>query len=72
LVPSETPYHVLFDCPLHARARWLSFFELQRYCEIAPNMDILTGDYTAVKLRPWEARTWSEYLLLAINAKVPL
>jgi hypothetical protein len=71
LAPAETPQHVLFDCPLHARPRRLWFLELTRY-GIPTNMHILTGDFSAIRPdQRGQAREASANLLRDINDKVP-
>jgi hypothetical protein len=72
LVPDETPQHVLFDCPLHARPRKLWFLELNRF-GIPANMQVLTGDFSDVRVEQrGQARTASAALLRDVNEKVPL
>lgn len=68
---SETPQHVLFDCPLHARPRTLWFFELSRF-GIPTDMHVLTGDFSgAPPDQRGQARNASANLLRDINEKVP-
>jgi hypothetical protein len=71
LVPTETPEHVLLHCPLHERPRSLWSLECSRY-SIPLNMDVLTGDYSAVDpSKRANAQYFSANLLSEINVKVP-
>jgi Reverse transcriptase (RNA-dependent DNA polymerase)/Endonuclease-reverse transcriptase len=71
LVPSETPQHVLFECPLHDQPRWLWSIKLAR-SRIPFNMNILTGDYSEIGPEKRSlARAFTSSLLRDINENVP-